>query len=261
MSGIHHNAQRSEQRAFTLVELLVVVAIIALLVSILLPTLNRAKESARMVKCLANLHAIGTAANMYAAYNNDYVPRDADDLTPGYYYFGARFSPYLGGPEVPLEYDAPTADSAYMYDVFKELPVYQCPSFQDKRFVLTYLSNGRNLEPTGWIESPASKVTKLPRPPAEIAYICEINFACSEFNPEPNSVDYQFYDFWSNDLTWYGLQLTFSDSGATNPDPRMIHGDDERHLGRTTMTFFDGHAESRRLTPEELPTELFFPEY
>ena len=58
---------RRRTQAFTLIELLVVVAIIALLISILLPSLKRAREQAKMVASTANLKGIGTAGITYAA--------------------------------------------------------------------------------------------------------------------------------------------------------------------------------------------------
>ena len=76
-------------RAFTVVELLVVISIITILSSMLLPALSRAKGSAQAISCVNNLHQIGIALMTYVQDNNDrlpvcagYLPSQQSNLPP-----------------------------------------------------------------------------------------------------------------------------------------------------------------------------------
>ena len=84
MQKIQADYRRRHGAGFTLIELLVVVAVIAVLMSLLLPALNNARAQARSAGCYSNLRQIATWGLMYAQENNNILPTYADSTSPGY---------------------------------------------------------------------------------------------------------------------------------------------------------------------------------
>jgi len=95
--------------AFTLVELLVVISIIALLVSILLPSLRSARDQAKLLKCGTQLAMFGKALNIYASDYQDYVPRGIWKLqssgSNAEEFYWELFWNYLDLPDAPTYQD------------------------------------------------------------------------------------------------------------------------------------------------------------
>ena len=108
--------RRQKPNAFTLVELLIVIGIIALLISILLPALNKAREDAKRVRCLSNQRQLVMAWQMYAADNKGHF---ASSNTPPF-------------PQRPWWYWAAagnTLDCLYngkLWPYVKSYDVYKC---------------------------------------------------------------------------------------------------------------------------------------
>ncbi|UCD28563.1 MAG: prepilin-type N-terminal cleavage/methylation domain-containing protein [Planctomycetota bacterium] len=250
----HRLGKQLPKNAFTLIEVLVVVAIIALLISILLPSLSTARGSARMAICATNLRTFGFAMTQYAQENKGFIPRDYQVqnnalLVPD------RFSRYLGEPRYPLiprdqdpAYIAQGEENIQKRDemlapIFARMEMLQCPSFPKDRgrnalplstdVVIDdqpydYVVNAFQIERGASYKGGKPEVTKLDkiRNSGKLIYLTEANRALQW-------AIFRYHDIWHVENLWW------------SSNSRMI--DDNRHNWRTNALFFDSHVESPRI--------------
>ena len=116
------------KRAFTLIEMLVVIAIIGILAALLLPVLAKAKDRARTIACLNNLRQLQLCCHLYTTDNNDFLVPNNSVYIIGNPSSSLRGVSWLLDLDARREINPSNIVSGLLFDYNHSLGIYHCPA-------------------------------------------------------------------------------------------------------------------------------------